>query len=66
MSVVYTPENDNARRIGATIALVKLAVAFSGQSSFRAGDYAESTSVDILKEKSRILGRLNRKSLIPG
>ncbi len=66
VSIVYTPENDDARRRGATISLVKLAVAFTGQSSFRAGDYAESTSTDILKEKGRILARLNRKSMIPG
>ncbi len=66
VSIVYTPEDDDARRIGATIALVKLAITFSGKSSERAGDYAESTSGDMLREKSRILARLNRKSMIPG
>lgn len=66
VTVVYTPENDDARRIGATISLVKLALSFSGKSSERAGDYAESFSGDMLEYKHAILARLNRKSLIPG
>ena len=66
VSVVYTPENDDARRIGATISLVKLSISFSGKSSERAGDYAESTSGVMLQERGRILRRLSRKSLIPG
>ena len=66
VTVVYTPEDDDERRVGATIALTKLAIAFSGKSSERAGDYSESFTGDMLKQKYAILARLNRKSLIPG
>lgn len=66
VSVVYTPDDDDARRIGATIALVKLSISFSGKSSERAGDYSESISGVMLNERARILARLNRKSMMPG
>ena len=64
-TVVYTPVDDDASRIRATIDLVKLAVQFTGVKSERIGDYA-TTSHNESEERAKIIARLDRKSLIPG
>ena len=65
VSVVYTPVDDDAARIRATIDLVQLAVQYTGFKSERAGDY-QSTAMEHGKERARIIASLERNSLIPG
>lgn len=55
--VTYTPDSDNARRIGVTIDLVKLAVQYQAASSVAVGDVSIS-HVDYNRERERILRRL--------
>lgn len=63
--VVTVPFDDDAKRIMATIDLVKLALQYNGLRSERAGDY-RSDSADFEKDRLAILRRLGRKQLIGG
>ena len=64
VDVVYTPVDDDAARIQATIDLVRLALQYTGLKSERAGDYS-SSALDHAKERAAIISRLDRKSLLP-
>lgn len=55
--VTYTPDSDNARRIGVTIDLVKLAVQYQAAQSVSVGDVSIS-HVDHARERETILRRL--------
>lgn len=55
--VTYTPESDDARRIGVTIDLVKLAVQYQAAQSVSVGDVSIS-HVDYNRERELILRRL--------
>ena len=64
VDVVYTPVDDDKKRILATIDLVRLALQYTGLKSERAGDYS-SSALDHAKERAAIISRLDRKSLLP-
>ena len=58
--VVYIPAPDQYRRLGVLIGLVKLDLAFSGLAGQRIGQSQEQTSLVMLRERERILGRLRQ------
>lgn len=61
VEVVYTPVDDDLRRIAATIDLVRLATQYNGLEDERAGDYWATQKKDYFVERSRIINSLGRK-----
>ncbi len=59
VTVVYTPRDTTAQRIGVLIQLVQLALRYSGvqSESIGGGDYS-ATYLDYQRERERLLGRL--------
>lgn len=59
VTVVYTPQDTTAQRIGLLVQLVQLAVRYTGvqSESIGSGDYS-ATSHDYLRERERLFRRL--------